>query len=511
METVVRYSARQGSFSANQKLVDIDIPANSGVVDLSSSYVALQVSALITDASAPTTDPGVFPMATHINARDGSGADSATKAFYQEPTAAVLIKNASLSSSIKGKISEIRNVACLRATKALLEKDSAELVDSKNLNGEPRTNQVNSVGNLCELNQGSEKSANRANEIQIPLKEIFNFCKEDAYDTSKLGALRIHLECHLDKLGVSQTYDVASFGLDKNNDAANEKYEDMTPTNYAAGAAGVATPITTLGTYDSLADCPFYNQMKCTINHTTAAGAQAAVVSQITKVVLNNTSKKVEITVDLPFPAGGAAVNATAITLRPVEATAVPVVEKIDLVANYVNESGADSIQYTEYQTLEDNFSSAKTFQRNYHLAPNCINAYVMFPSPIYSVVDQTLGDDNILSYRIAIDNKELTNRRIEMNSPIHHDLLQKAYANMGVPLKNTLATIKARNFRMSDDQNSNHPVSVIAFPIPTAGDGKSKMLTLDLEAADTVPTSAAGAFQLSGKISIYQELVRQI
>ena len=510
METIVRYPARQGNFSATQKLLDVTIPADSGVVDLSESYVAVRVSANITDGSAATAEDGVFSIATHLGARDGSGADDAKKEFLQAPVASVLVKNGSLMSSKKGKISEIRNVACLRSTLALLSKDQAELQDSKNLNGAPRGDQVNPVGNLCELNQLLEKSSQRANEIRIMLKDIFNFCKEDAYDTSAMGALQIHLELHLDKLQCFNTMSVANFGKNVNEDANNEIYSVMVNQAFGAGAFGTTTPLQTRHAYDSLEDAPYYNQMKVTISHSTAGGAQPDVVRQIVSVVHDQATKRVLLTLDDNVAAG--AVTTTALNVVPVEPNAVAVVyDKIDLVANYISGSGSDAIQYTEYVTLEDTFTPAKVFQRNYHLQPNCVNVLITFPSEIYSIVDQTLGNDNILSYRISVDNRELTNRRIEMNGPVHHDLLQKTFANQGVPLKNLVGKVRVINFPISDDQNSKIPLMAIACPIPNAGDGNQKMLTIDLEAQDTIPTAGAGDFQLGGKINIYQEVVKQI
>jgi len=507
METIVRIQPRQGNFSANQKLVDVEIPANSGVVDLSQTYVALRVSANVDDNSAATTDPGVFNIETGVNARDGSGADIAGKAFIIAPTAAILVKNASLMSSVKGKISDIRNVACLRSTKALLEKDEAELCDEKNLTGQVPKDNVLRVGNLLEANQGSEKSQQKSNEIQIPLKEIFNFCKEDAYDTSKMGALRIHLECHFDKLQVGNINSVTDYNKNINLDANLGAYKTMT------NLAGVANAVNlqTAASYDSLEDCPFYNQQKVTLKHSTAGGAQADQVKQIVKVEHDQATKRVNIEIDSEIQAG--ALTTTALQLVTIPANGLTAnIENVDLVAAYVPAGNtSDEIQYTEYQTLEDNFSPAKTFQRNYHLAPNCVNAYIMFPSPMLSIVDHALGNDNILSYRIAVDNRELTNRRIEMGSATHIDLLQKTYANMGVPLKNTLAKIRVKNFGVADDQNNKHPISVIACPIPNAMDGRAKMLTIDLEAADTVPASGTGDFQLSGNIVIYQEVVKQV
>ena len=510
METIVRFPARQGNFSANQKLLDVTIPADSGVVDLSESYVSVVVSANITDGSAATLEDGVFSIATNLGARDGSGADDAKKEFLQAPVSSVLVKNGSLMSSKKGKISEIRNVACLRSTLALLKEDEAELQDTKNLNGEARLQQVNAAGNLCELNQLLEKSQNRANEIRIMLKDIFNFCKEDAYDTGAMGALHIHLELHLDKLQGHNTMSIANFGRNVNQDANNDIYSLMVNQAFGAGAFGTTTPLQTRHAYDSLEDAPYYNQMKVTVSHTTAAGAQPDVVRQIVSVIHDQATKRVLLTLDDNVVAG--AVTTTALNVVPVEPNAVAIVyDKIDLVANYIAGSGSGAIQYTEYVTLEDTFTPAKVFQRNYHLQPNCVNVLITFPSEIYSIVDQTLGNDNILSYRISVDNREITNRRIEMNGPVHHDLLQKTFANQGVPLKNLLGKLRVFNFPITDDQNSKIPVMAIACPIPNAGDGNQKMLTIDLEAQDTIPTSGAGTFQLGGKINIYQEVVKQI
>ena len=506
METIVRYSARQGNFSATQKLIDLEIPANSGVVDLSQTYISVNMSVNVDDTSTATTEAGVWPQAVGFNARDGSGADAPYKAFISSPTTSILVKNASLSSSVKGKISDIRNVACLRVAQALYQKDEAQLNNSKNALQPQQSNHVIPVGAFAELNQGLEKSKQTGNEIQIALKDIFNFCKEETYDTGKMGALRIHAELHLDKLGVSTTMSVADFAKKPQLDAAASEYSLM------INIAGVANAqnLQTAHTYDTLEDCPFYNQMKCTLSHSTAAGPQADIVRQITSVLHDPTTKRVNLTIDTPIQAG--ALTTTALNLVPVIPNGQTInFDKIDLVANYTPESGADSIQYTEYQTMEDNFPVAKSFQRNYHLAPNCVNVWVLFPSPIISGQDQTLGNDNISSYRIAIDNKELTNRRIEYGGPIHNDLIAKTHTNQGIPLKNLLNKIRVRNFNISDDQNSKHQISAIACPIPNAGDGKQKMLTLDITAKDTVPASATGDFQLSGNIAIYQEVVKQI
>lgn len=506
METIVRYSARQGNFSANQKLLDVEIPANSGVVDLSQTYISLNLSATIDDTSAATTEAGVFSEGLTFNARDGSGGDAAYKAFISAPTPAILVKNASLQSSLKGKISDIRNVACLRTMQALYQKDEAQLNNSKNALFSQRSNHVINVGPFAELNQGLEKSKQTGNEVQIALKDVFNFCKEEAYDTGKMGALRIHMELHLDKLGISSTMSVADFGKKPQLDAAASEYSLMINI---AGVAN-ATNLQTAHVYDTLEDCPYYNQMKVTLSHSTAGGAQPDIVRQITSVTHDAATKRVNLTIDTPIQAG--ALTTTALNLVPVEPNGQSLnFEKIDLVANYTAEDGADSIQYTEYQTMEDNFPAAKSFQRNYHLAPNCVNAWVLFPSPIISGPDQTLGNDNIASYRIAIDNKEMTNRRIEYGGAVHNDLIAKTHTNQGIPLKNLLNKIRVQNFDISDDQNSKHPVSAIAVPIPNAGDGKQKMLTLDINAKDTVPASATGDFQLSGNIAIYQEVVKQI
>ena len=47
MNSTVRYDSRQGAFAvkSGNKLVDLEIPANSGVVNISQTYIALNLSA----------------------------------------------------------------------------------------------------------------------------------------------------------------------------------------------------------------------------------------------------------------------------------------------------------------------------------------------------------------------------------------------------------------------------------------------------------------------------------
>ena len=129
------------------------------------------------------------------------------------------------------------------------------------------------------------------------------------------------------------------------------------------------------------------------------------------------------------------------------------------------------------------------------------MNAWILFPNPIYST-------EPITSYRLSIDNEPITNRDVVMGGPVHRDLIGKVFMNNGRKLKNMNELIRERtaNIEAPDINAGTQVVSsaaaqtAIACPVPL-GDGRSRMLGIELTA------SAA----MGGKISIYQEVVKKL
>ena len=175
----------------------------------------------------------------------------------------------------------------------------------------------------------------------------------------------------------------------------------------------------------------------------------------------------------------------------------------IELVAEYSgSSSGPDGFEYTSYNVIEDNFPAAATLNRNYNLHPNCVNVWITFPNPIYST-------EPITSYRLSIDNEPITNRDVVLSGPIHRDLIGKVYMNNGRKLSNMLEMLRTGDADKEDAAITAATgamgagavnVSALACPIPL-GNGQSRMLGIELNASAN----------LSGKISLYQEIIRKL
>ncbi len=520
MNSTVRYDSRQGAFAvkSGNKLVDLEIPANSGVVDLSKTYIALNLSANYTDAVATTigadTTSGIYADGINFNesqTQADTDADAVTASRNGNKngnilptTHAVLVKNASLMSAKKGRIADIKNVAAIRSVLGMYEssQDRIDTPMSSTLQ-EPPQGEDFSFGPFAECNKENEVSLNKANEIRINIKDIFNFGEIEEYDTGKHGALRLHAQLNLEKMILGTNFDdPQADGVVFNQTitgVVGKKFGEFKNAN--AGGNDMIT-LESEALYDDLASCFFYNGMKVKLTQTEGGGF-ADNVARIIKVELLDT-KKIQLTFS-----GKVAADADAKTDYLVEPRALAAADKsitvnsIELVAEYSGaNSGPDGFEYTAYNVIEDNFPVAASLNRNYNLHPNCVNVWITFPNPIYST-------EPITSYRLSIDNEPITNRDVVLSGPIHRDLIGKVYMNNGRKLSNMLEMLRVGN--ASKQTAAITPatgamgagavnISALACPVPL-GNGQSRMLGIELNASAN----------LSGKISIYQEIVRKL
>lgn len=520
MNSTVRYDSRQGAFAvkSGNKLVDLEVPANSGVVDLSKTYIALNLSVNYTDAVATTigadTTAGIYADGINFNesqTQADTDADAVTASRNGNKngnilptTHAVLVKNASLISAKKGRIADIKNVAAIRSVLAMYEssQDRIDTPMSSTLQEPPQGEDFN-FGPFAECNKENEVSLNKANEIRINIKDIFNFGEIEEYDTAKHGALRLHAQLNLEKMFLGANFaDAQADGVVINQTitgVVGKKFGAFQNAN--AGGNDMIT-LESEALYDDLASCFFYNGMKVKLSQTQGGGFTDN-VARIIKVELLDT-KKIQLTFS-----GKVANDADTKTDYLVEPRALALAEKsitvnsIELVAEYSGaNAGPDGFEYTAYNVIEDNFPVAATLNRNYNLHPNCVNVWITFPNPIYST-------EPITSYRLSIDNEPITNRDVVLSGPIHRDLIGKVYMNNGRKLNNMLEMLRVGNASKQAAAITAATgamgagavnVSALACPVPL-GNGQSRMLGIELNASAN----------LSGKISIYQEIVRKL
>ena len=115
MLKILKYSADQGSFSASKNRVDLRIPENSGVYDLSKSYINFNITA---DAVGSDTD-AVYATSVGFNESNRNGG---ANEFIVPPTTAVLIKHCDFVSQTKGRVESVRHCDALRCALAMYEK-----------------------------------------------------------------------------------------------------------------------------------------------------------------------------------------------------------------------------------------------------------------------------------------------------------------------------------------------------------------------------------------------------
>ena len=500
----IRYSSKQGSFDANRHLVDIEIPADSGSYDLSKTYIDLVVKPIHTDATAialPVVGgPGVFDGSIGYN-EDAANGDYAK---VVHPTTAVLVKSAEAVASRKGRMASCRNVNVLRSNMGIYKKAEAAREDDHCSFSHSRGSENFVLGNLSELSgEGSEESKENKHGLKIYLSDVFNFAQSQSYDSSKFGALRIHLDLELSKLvwkDHAAGVDGGELSLLRNayGDAARGAFGSFLgrANNDPAVTSLISTTV-----YDSMKDQPFWVGEKLTVSSVTPSGGATAItnvvvkISRITRLTTGANKGRIQLNFDCSalIPAMGAAEAIASFLVAVVSPSASVVsVQKIDLVATQIEGSGDDGLQYTEWALQEDNVPAGTSeVQKTYQIPPNVINAMICFPSPVYS-------HDAFTAYRVAINNEPLTTKQVEEGSSLHREMIKRTFMNMGVPLRDTNEALVSVD-RGSEESDANRFKSAksIFFPVPLS----SSPQLMDLELFTTA----------SGKINIFFETLKSI
>jgi hypothetical protein len=491
MDNLIKIQAEQGSFdtSGNKNLIDIHIPANIGVINLKDSYININTKCEVTSTADAEA---VFDAFLTLN-----GASSLNINWEDS---ACLIKNASAFSSTKGKIEDVKRCDVVRTNLALYEKSS----DDKHFNlgkltgGNFRQQVADSPQN--ELPKiGSVKGRSRDQDIFIPLKSIFGFCHTENYDTNKMGSTRIHMEANFNHLGAGilslDWADTLQYGV------ATEKFGDVADVTVGADRNYVVTS----RSYPDLQDSPFFVGQQIDVERTKAGTPGTTEKCRITKIEFEAESA-LKITFSKNWTDGAAAY--TAIKLKPTvdnaDRNASVNINKVELVA-HVNASpdSESSLIFSSMMAQEDQFSNTATsFNRTYDMPANTKNVYLMFNN---SGDAKILSESNNLTgYRLTVDNEEIVNREVKINSPLHHEQVNQVMMNNGKKVGDLRAFIKdVFNGEVAGDAgragaNNVTPVVVMSpypfKPVPSK-------LNVELN----------GSAALGGNIIVFSEVVKSV
>lgn len=431
MDKIIKLQSIQGSgFDANKKLCDFDIPSGA-VYDLSSSYINL-VANITTDDGGANGGQGIYELTTGFD-----GKDNVT------PTVG-LIKNASLRSAAAGEICNVRKVDTLQ-TSLYTHKKSFEMKEGDEFKGMNNTISKSRVRHspFSELNlDGTTKSKYVDHHIQIPLKELFNYCDYPEFDCNRHGAAKLALELQTDLFSVGISSNDADMAFQNRNGLA-----DFT------AAAGTTTFFTKY-TFRSLAESPYYVGQKIILNFvnqgaglTDGNGNQTKVITGIDYIQDGTANQgKLNLTLDSAITTSNAgAANVpkngdvyTVITkYNPFIAnggTITNTFSSASLVLSVVGSpQGLDSKPrpYQTYSTEEYNGSGAgiNNHQHAVSIEPNCSGVYIAYPN---SVLSNNAQITSATSIRLRHNDMDLTNRPVPFDSPLAYERLMMTMGNSG-------------------------------------------------------------------------------
>jgi len=543
MENTIRYPSLQSSFSSTatasaagvyavgtgKNLVDMEIPANIGLVDLSRSDVVVSFRS----DNVPTNNANAvlnqfldLLKNGHTNSQDNSNYHST----------AVFVRHASLFNSKKGKLEELREVQCLKGNLALYTRnmDDANAIKNRGADcGQKHRFVAETMNDI--VGDGSEKSRQRDFELRIPLKEVFDFCNNPAYDTSDAGVTKLHFEFHFDKViaGVKTSENAVAGGfITANAHAATGGLfpqilmSDMEvpvtanqADNNTGGNVNITDPLVTRATYPDLRSCPFYvGQLinhRVNIQDRTAPFGNAAVLNNNYRVITAigrpaaGDKDRVQLTLSnenipvlpngrrvAPAPAQGqfvalddSAEDYLQASVRPIQINSVEVQVLVDPSADKVA-----NFTYVEYKAERDTYAARQQLVRNYEIPPNTRSVYVFFTP------EQRESFENFLqSYRVSIDNQDIIGRRVNVSSSLDMDLKSGTLTNSGLRVRNLEEKVISTFASRSQGNDAGSAIRAVMFPC--ALKPNSQRLTLDLEAVT--------GQQLSGDHILYFETLK--
>ena len=475
MDNIIKLPAQQALFNSNNRLVDLILPGNSGVYDLSKTYVAVTCTADDLDFTLPTdgalAQANGLPANTAVpDVRVSLKHNNSAETIYDQCAVPIeaLVRNCSMFSANRGKLEDIRRSDTLRATMKAYTQD-VEDVEDRSIGGLAPMAKSNpwGSGRFAQLvGVGDTTTKMKSHELRIMLKDIFNFGAVEAYDSSSYGNLAIHLELNLNKLELRQalatipanaaTGTAASNGMwDRyyHNQTANtpsypvtHKYSQALPRTFLTTATGFPLSedsIEMAAQYQSLEDSPFYvNQiLSVTTTYAQTTGGTLPTLYPLTTtgavwaVVRSITWDKDTNRITLGFGAGSAVLTISAapgthsmtVNREVVGLPVTPALLKAGLNIQSVEltavrrpdmDAGPAQNQYTQFISQSDQWQNPKSLNRSYYLPPQTTNAYIMMPSNNTTgsasgptKFSDILGCARLEHYRFTLNGESVTNR----------------------------------------------------------------------------------------------------
>lgn len=470
----------------SQTLFDFTIPKGE-VYDLEKSYVAINIEPVFANNAAIG---GFTPV---VKARS-SLLTAATRGESHASKQNVLVKNAQLYSQGRGMLESIRRQDCLAMAKHYLENDEIETTRDLDLLGELTSDlgvarfesyncdeiKVSSSGN--DIN--TETSRVIAQDHKIYLKDVFGICNTNAYDTMAYGETKIHWEMNIGRLQFALAQ-----GLEA-QDASNAMDAQPNITNGNSVTSIVSTKLYENPHYDGA----FFVGQGVKVTANGSNGNRAINEDRvIVEIAYSATTQKLTYTLNASvFTATAQPENFTNIAmLGSVTATISARINGAELVLVALKDpkNVPATHDYITYSTEEINGNSLTTLNKQIKVEGNCQSLYITS-----SDSGQIAPDREIASYRMAIDNKDVSgNREIKFGKGLHKDRIIRAYRNKAVKLEDLRLKLNKVGAIQANRALENNAVIVETMPLQV----NEKTINLEL-------TNAANCQE----IRVYKELV---
>jgi hypothetical protein len=141
----------------------------------------------------------------------------------------------------------------------------------------------------------------------------------------------------------------------------------------------------------------------------------------------------------------------------------------------------SDEYAYNSYELESDSGANVQSYSKTFILPPNCVNALCMFDN---SMASSPYSLKSVASsYRLKLDNKNLSQRPVVFDQPLYQDDIMKSLVNMSmrprcydkIPLSNVVDKRQA--------QDNGDVLKLISTPAPQSVGNKLLQLNVECSA----------------------------
>ena len=422
MNREIKLQANQGGpFTAAQNRVSFTLPP-SGVYDLSNSYINLNLEMNVVE-NETASGTGIYNMDlewTHGGATEAPKFNNVS-----------LVKNAVMRTGV-GSVENIRRVDVLKQLlmtyKTTFEENSSKSYFASNQLAMPHTSFHSAIYRDL-VKEGTVKSKNNnIAPVKIPLGDIWDFCfQAEEFDAAKALGATMELELNIDRVSA-----VHRSNLDFASDEL-KKFEDITAT-------GDANTVVTKAKTTSLLQSPYHTGQKLKISATHTDGGGSNITDKevvIASISRDTTTGAISLTFEQNW--GNLAVgkeysDITIVKETPASSSVSFNFAEIVVVALPKSSSDIDIIEYSTFSTEETNGNNLESFQNLYQVEPACDGVVIAFPNSTDDLVSRLAG---LQSFRLRLDNEDLTDRDVERDSPLYYDRINMTLTNFKMKMKN--------------------------------------------------------------------------